>query len=62
MAVDASQMYARNIASFLSRITGEEGNISFDWDDQITKEACITHDGRVTHPVTRRQLGMDAGS
>lgn len=59
VAVDASQMYARNIASFINRISDDEGNIVFDWEDQIVKEACITHDGKVTHPVTRRQLGME---
>ena len=62
VAVDASQMYARNVASFLGRISGENAAITFDWDDQIVKEACITFDGRVTHPVTRRQLGLEGGS
>lgn len=62
VAVDASQMYARNVASFLGRISAEDAAITFDWDDQIVKEACITFDGRVTHPVTRRQLGLEGGS
>jgi len=59
VAVDASHMYARNIASFIGRISAEDAAITFDWDDQIVKEACITFDGRVTHPVTRRQLGLE---
>jgi len=59
VAVDASHMYARNVAAFLGRITAEDGSIAFDWDDQIVKEACITFDGHVTHPVTRRQLGLE---
>jgi NAD(P) transhydrogenase subunit alpha len=59
VAVDASHMYARNVAAFLGRITAEDGSIAFDWDDQIVKEACITFDGQVTHPVTRRQLGLE---
>lgn len=62
VAVDASQMYARNVASFLGRISAEDAAITFDWDDQIVKEACITFDGRVVHPVTRRQLGLETGS
>lgn len=59
VAVDASHMYARNVAAFLGRISGGDAEITFDWDDQIVKEACITFDGRVTHPVTRRQLGLE---
>ena len=59
VAVDASQMYARNVSSFLGRLANDEGQLTFDWDDQIVSEACITHDGHVTHPVTRRSLGLD---
>jgi NAD(P) transhydrogenase subunit alpha len=62
VAHDASQMYARNLASFLTRITGEQGEIVFDFDDQIVSEACITHDGRVMHPVVRRRMGLDKPS
>lgn len=59
VAHDASQMYARNLASFLTRITGDDGEIVYDFDDQIVSEACITHDGRVMHPVVRRRMGLD---
>lgn len=61
VAVDASQMYARNISSLLSRMTGEDGEVALDFDDTIISEACITHDGRVTHPTVRRQLGLEVG-
>jgi len=62
VAYDASQMYARNLASFLTRLTGEEGELTFDFENQIVSEACITHDGRVTHPVVRRSMGLEADS
>lgn len=62
VAHDASSMYARNLSSFLGRITGEDDEPHLDWDDQIISEACITHDGRVTHPVVRRAMGLDGGS
>ncbi|HEU4319732.1 MAG TPA: Re/Si-specific NAD(P)(+) transhydrogenase subunit alpha [Acidimicrobiia bacterium] len=58
VAYDASQMYARNLISFLGRITAEDGSPALDFDDQIVSEACITHDGRVTHPVVRRAMGL----
>jgi NAD(P) transhydrogenase subunit alpha len=59
VAYDASQMYARNLASFIGRITGEDGQRVFDFDNQIVSEACITHEGRVTHPVVRRAMGLE---
>lgn len=58
VAHDASQMYARNLTAFLGRITGEDGQPALDFEDQIISEACITHDGKVTHPVVRRAMGL----
>lgn len=56
VAFDASQMYARNVAALLDRMTGDEGELSMDFDDQIISEACITHQGKVNHPVVRRRI------
>jgi NAD(P) transhydrogenase subunit alpha len=56
VAYDASQMYARNVAALLERMTGDEGELSMDFDDQIISEACITHQGKVNHPVVRRRI------
>lgn len=61
VAVDASQMYARNITALLTRLTGEHGDFAPDFDDPIASEACITREGRVVHPVVRRTLGLDGG-
>ncbi len=46
----ASQMYARNVASFIELITGEDGDLSPNWDDEIVAGSCITRDGEVVHP------------
>jgi NAD(P) transhydrogenase subunit alpha len=62
VAHDASQMYARNVASFLGRISDEEGSITIDMEDPIISGAAITHDGRITHPVVRRRKGLEADS
>lgn len=58
VAVDASQMYSRNLAAFIARMTDEDGSLSPDFEDEIISGACITHDGHITHPVTRRALGL----
>jgi NAD(P) transhydrogenase subunit alpha len=59
VAIDASQMYARNLAALIARISDDDANPVYDFDDEIIAGTCITHDGHVTHPVTRRALGLD---
>lgn len=62
VAHDASQMYARNLAAFVSRVTGDNAAPKIDFDDEIVSGACITHNGRVTHPVVRRAMGLEGGT
>ncbi|MEX1038077.1 MAG: Re/Si-specific NAD(P)(+) transhydrogenase subunit alpha [Acidimicrobiia bacterium] len=62
VAYDASQMYARNVTSLLDRMTGEDGGLSMDFDDEIISEACITHEGKVKHPVVRRRISSEGTS
>lgn len=59
VAVDASEMYARNLAAFVERLTGGDGQLAVDLDDEILAGACITHDGAVRHPATRRAPGQE---
>ncbi|HUF95482.1 MAG TPA: Re/Si-specific NAD(P)(+) transhydrogenase subunit alpha [Acidimicrobiia bacterium] len=59
VAMDASHMYARNVASLLARMTDEHGALTLDFDDEIISEACITHQGKVNHPVVRRRLTQE---
>jgi NAD(P) transhydrogenase subunit alpha len=59
VANDASQMYARNLAALITRLTAESGDLLLDFDDAILADACVTHDGAVIHPVVRRSLGME---
>ncbi|MFV1961805.1 MAG: Re/Si-specific NAD(P)(+) transhydrogenase subunit alpha [Acidimicrobiia bacterium] len=60
VAVDASHMYSRNLTAFIARITNDDAGLVIDFDDEIVSGACITHDGHVTHPVTRHGLGPEA--
>jgi NAD(P) transhydrogenase subunit alpha len=46
MPLHASQMYSRNVASFLGLLV-RDGELAFDFDDEIVRETCVTHDGRV---------------
>ena len=46
MPVHASQMYSRNVLSLLSHLI-RDGELVLDFEDEITRETCVTHDGRV---------------
>src|SRR2546426_607545 len=43
---DASQMYARNISSFLQHIV-RDGALQLDFEDEIIRDTCVTHAGEV---------------
>lgn len=62
VAHDASQMYARNVSSLLGRMTGEDGELTLDFDDEIISGACITREGEIVHPEVRRRMGLDGDS
>ncbi len=49
MPSDASKMYGKNILNFLQLITTKEGAINLNWDDDLVKGSCITHNGEVVH-------------
>lgn len=46
LPLHASQMYARNVWSFVTHIV-KEGKLQLDFTDEITKGTCVTHDGKV---------------
>jgi len=50
--VHATQMYSRNITSFLLHLT-KDGTLHFDWSDDITSATCVTRDGEIVHAATR---------
>ena len=57
----ASQMYAKNIATFLLHLV-KKGELKIDMEDEITKETLLTRDGEVIHPRIREALGMQTTS
>ncbi len=46
MPVHASQMYSRNVLAFLTNML-RDGSLALDFEDQIVRETCVTHEGRV---------------
>src|SRR5581483_10372829 len=50
IAVDASQLYARNLINFLALLTDKEKALKIDVADDIVKATLLTRDGAVVHP------------
>ena len=48
MAEHASQLYARNVMSLLELMTGEEGALQLDFEDEVLDGACVARDGKAT--------------
>lgn len=55
----ASQMYARNIATFLKHLV-KDGSVALDPGDEIVRETLVTHAGEVVHARVRELLGLTA--
>jgi NAD(P) transhydrogenase subunit alpha len=54
LAVDASNLYARNLFNFVSLIVDKEsGEAKLDWEDEIIKGAGLTRDGAIVHPALK---------
>ncbi len=57
----ASQMYAKNIATFLLHLV-KDGQLTIDLEDEITRATLVTRGGDVVHPRVREVLGLAGGS
>jgi NAD(P) transhydrogenase subunit alpha len=53
----ASQMYAKNIATFLLHLA-KDGSVNIDMTDEITRETLMTREGEVVNPRVRQALGL----
>ena len=60
----ASQMYSKNITTFLTHLLGKEGakkpSIELDLADEITRDTLLTRDGEVVHARVNDLLGAAA--
>jgi NAD(P) transhydrogenase subunit alpha len=52
----ASQMYAKNIATFLKYLV-KDGKLVLDREDEIVRETLVTHEGAVVHQKVRELMG-----
>jgi H+-translocating NAD(P) transhydrogenase subunit alpha len=54
MPEHASQLYARNVQALLELMTGEDGALTLDFDDEVIAGACIVRDGEIVHEGARK--------
>ena len=55
MANDASRLLARNISNLIVLMT-VDGAVVPDFDDEVVRETCLTHEGAIVHQPTRDAL------
>jgi NAD(P) transhydrogenase subunit alpha len=49
MSMDASRMFSNNILNFARLLINETGDLTLNWNDEIVKTACLTHEGKVVN-------------
>ncbi|MDR4504803.1 MAG: Re/Si-specific NAD(P)(+) transhydrogenase subunit alpha [Candidatus Scalindua sp.] len=60
LPVDASRMYSKNIITFFRHLhAAKEG--SFDFEDEITKSTCITHNGKILNEAVEKAFEKESG-
>ncbi|MEQ1704708.1 MAG: Re/Si-specific NAD(P)(+) transhydrogenase subunit alpha [Rickettsiales bacterium] len=55
VAIDASQLYARNLYNFISTLLIEKNSINVRWDDELVKGTLLTHNGETVHSMFAKQ-------
>ena len=56
LSADASKLYARNVLALVKHLTGDDGELVLDLEDEITRSILLTHQGEVMHEPTAQQL------
>jgi NAD(P) transhydrogenase subunit alpha len=49
MSSDASKLYGKNILNFLKLITGAEGQLNLNFEDDLVKGSCVVHGNQIVH-------------
>ena len=54
----SSQMYAKNITTFLTNLV-QEGVLNLNMEDEIIRDTLITRDRQIVNPRVRQLLGLE---
>ncbi len=58
----SSQMYGRNIVTFLKNMMTKEGALNIDLNDEITRDSLVVRDGEIINARVQELLGVKAQS
>ena len=58
MQVHSSQLYAKNISTFISHMT-KDGILEINMEDEIDAGSIFTHQGKITHEPTQQAVNKD---
>jgi NAD(P) transhydrogenase subunit alpha len=56
----ASEMYARNLVTFLKNMITKDGQLNIDMNDEITRDTLIARNGEVVNAKVQALLGVNA--
>jgi len=62
VAADASQLYARNLLSFLALLVDQDKKLKVDTGDEIIKATLLTEDGAVVNPALAPSVAAGAAA
>ena len=57
VAQNATDMYARNVLNLLGDMT-KEGQLVYDFEDEVTVGALVTHQGEIVNARVREAMGL----
>lgn len=60
MPADASKMLGNNYINFLNLMITEEGNLNLDFEDDIIKSTCMTHDHEIVNQKVIEIISLES--
>ena len=60
MPADASKMLGNNYINFLNLMITEEGNLNLDFEDDIIKSTCMTHDHKIVNQKVLEIISLES--
>ncbi len=56
LPLHASQMFSRNVVTFLGEFVTDEGELNLDMDNEVVAGSIITQDGEIKHELTLKAI------
>ncbi|MFP4356352.1 MAG: Re/Si-specific NAD(P)(+) transhydrogenase subunit alpha [Phycisphaerae bacterium] len=56
LPLHASQMFSRNVATFLGEFITKEGQLNLDMENEVVAGSIITHEGEIKHELTLKAI------